>query len=175
MNATVFLPQSIQQWNFVNLQNEKDSLMIYHVKLGSYHKCTVADKTVCQASLVLDNKVTSILLQDKMKFSGDQLDEFSGYKIPKSISHVLQGRTVDGDEIKITLDLALDNLIDKVDILAQLPYLIRLFIQTFITAPFCYQWVEQATATIDIGGQVREISGLTFAETTFLAATRKDV
>jgi p-aminobenzoyl-glutamate transporter AbgT len=67
--------------------------------------------------------------------------------------------------------LSLSRLLDKIDVLGELPYLVRVFIQTFITAPFCYQWMDQVgKATITIENETPiEIQGLLFNETSFLA------
>ncbi|KAJ3301557.1 putative cell survival pathways protein [Kappamyces sp. JEL0829] len=162
IDANVFHPQNVLQWNFVNLQNDTDSLMLY--------QCTVAEKNVCQASLTIDNKLVAILVENKLVFYDAEVDDFCGYKVPKKITHKLTGKTVGGEPITISLELPLKNLIDKVDVLAELPYLVRIFIQTFVTAPYCYQWIDVGTARVEIGGTVREITGLTFNETSFLAS-----
>lgn len=71
---------------------------------------------------------------------------------------------------RVELVVECQRLCDKIDVLGQLPYLLRKFIQTFITAPFVYQWYEEAEATITFGsnGERRVIKGNVFFETTHL-------
>jgi Svf1-like C-terminal lipocalin-like domain len=54
-------------------------------------------------------------------------------------------------------------------VLAELPFLVRKFIQAFITAPFVYQWFETAAAEVTVDGVTSRIEGKVFQECTFLA------
>ena len=122
--------------------------------------------------LVLNNKVECLLLANKTTFHGAELDDFSGYKVPKSITHNLSGTSlISGKPVSVTLHIPLSRMLDKIDVLGELPYLVRVFIQTFVTAPFCYQWMDKAAvATVKIGeGEPIEIKASLFNETSFLA------
>ena len=129
------------------------------------------EKHHSQGCLILDGKIVSVLLDNKSIFHDAKLDDFSGHDIPSKVTHEWSGFTVGPNPKPIYIKLALDlsKLIDKVDILGELPYLIRVFVQTFVTAPFCYQWLETATAIVGIDGVEREITGRTFHENTILA------
>lgn len=101
-------------------------------------------------------------------YGNSTLDSFSSYKIPQSLTHTFTGTTAANVPITIHLALTLSHLVDKINVLAELPFLIRKFIQTFITAPFVYQWIEDAEARIEVGGEVHVLEGRVFQECTFL-------
>jgi Svf1-like C-terminal lipocalin-like domain len=124
-----------------------------------------------QGCLILDGKMIAVSLENKSIFYDAKLDDFSGYDIPSKVTHEWSGVTLGPSPkpIYIKLALNLSKMLDKIDILGELPYLIRVFIQAFITAPFCYQWLENGTAIVGIDGIEREIKGKAFHENTFLA------
>ncbi|KAH6575473.1 hypothetical protein BASA50_005485 [Batrachochytrium salamandrivorans] len=159
-------PQNVARWNFVNFQNDRDALILYQFQMedGMFPQ-----NAVSQGVLVLDNKIEAITVMNHTVFEGTTLDPFSNYMIPNAVTHVWKGTTRDtGDEIQIELHLKLDRLVDKIDVLAELPYLMRIFIQTFITAPFVYQWLETAEVTVTKGDTVSRLTGNVFHENTFL-------
>jgi hypothetical protein len=89
---------------------------------------------------VLNGKLEAITVENTTTYHGEQLDSFSGYDIPSSLDHEWSGTTMNGEPLSMKLSLKLNNLVDKIDVLAELPFLVRKFIQTFITAPYVYQW-----------------------------------
>nr|KAJ3401601.1 putative cell survival pathways protein [Polyrhizophydium stewartii] len=159
-------PQNVARWNYANLQNEKDALILYqyHLPKGKYPQDVVS-----QGVLVLDNKIIAVTVANHTVFNGTAVDSFSGYHVPKAVTHVWEGTTRAGEPVRVELALKLDRMLDKIDVLAELPFLVRKFIQTFITAPFVYQWLENAEAKITIGGKESTIKGLAFHENTFMS------
>jgi hypothetical protein len=121
--------------------------------------------------LILDGKLIAVLVENKSTFYDSKLDDFSGYDIPSKVTHEWTGFTLGSNPKPIYIKLALDlsKILDKIDILSELPYLVRVFIQAFVTAPFCYQWLDNATAVVGIDGIERKIKGKAFHENTFLA------
>lgn len=97
-----------------------------------------------------------------------EFDSFSGYKIPKKITHIWNGNTFSGKSITIEMSLSLSNMVSKFDVLAELPYLIRVFLQTFFTAPFIYQWIEPTVISVKMDNEIFEIPGTAFSETAFM-------
>jgi hypothetical protein len=121
-----------------------------------------------QAILVLNDKAVAAMTTNSTVYNNPQLDSFCGYKIQNSLSHNISGTTFDEKAISIKIALGLGNMLDKIDVLAELPFLIRKFIQAFITKPFVYQWYEPATLNIDIGGSSIVCNGNAFQENTFM-------
>ena len=97
-----------------------------------------------------------------------EYDAFSGYLIPSKVNHIWRGHTHDGQVVKIEMEFGLNNLLDKIDVLGELPFLVRKFLQTFVTAPFVYQWLEHVEAIVTVGEQREIVKGKVFHETTFL-------
>ena len=58
----------------------------------------------------------------------------SGYEIPTSIQYTWQGSSSDGTPISIKLSQELTNLRGTIDILSELPYLVKILVQTFVSS-----------------------------------------
>ncbi|KAI8925257.1 oxidative stress survival, Svf1-like protein [Entophlyctis helioformis] len=158
-------PQNIARWNFVNFQNATDALMLYQYQTpkGKY-----AQDQVSQGTLILNNEIVAITVNNHTIFHGTYLDDFSGYRVPTSLTHVWEGTALDGEPIKIVMDLNLKRMVEKINVLGELPFLLRKFIEAFITKPFVYQWVEDTEITVTKGGKESKISGRVHHENTFL-------
>ena len=123
-----------------------------------------------QAALVHNNKRIAVTLNNTVKMNGKEKDSVSGYDIPSSVEYLLTGTTEEGGlPVTISLKSPLSNRVDRIDVLAELPYLLRMFIATFVTAPWVYQWFEQGVADVTIGtDQKFQIKGPVFMEKTFM-------
>jgi hypothetical protein len=128
-----YLPQNVSLWNFCDFQSEKDAVMLYQFHLPN-------GRQVSQGALILNGKLEAITIDNHTTYHDAKIDSFSGYAIPSSLDHEWKGSTNDGDPLSIKMSLKLNTLMDKIDVLSELPFLVRKFIQTFITAPFVYQW-----------------------------------
>lgn len=120
--------------------------------------------------LVLDNKIVAVTLDNFSRLLNKTHDSFSGYEIPSEVEYKWAGTAKDGRLVKIEMKVPLRRLLDKIDLLSELPYLIRKFIQTCITAPFVYQWFEEATAAVTLGDEKLTLKGRVFHENAFLSA-----
>lgn len=97
-------------------------------------------------------------------------DSFSSYLIPSSINFNILGETFDGaSSINIKFESRCKYLCDKIDVLNELPFLLKKFIQAFITAPYIYEWLDETELKVKIGdGEVVTIKGTMFTESTFM-------
>jgi hypothetical protein len=164
-------PQSVARWNFVDFQSKSDALLLYQFEIPEYSEetgdiCSIDSGSV--GCLIHNDQMESITFKNYSIFEDSSNDSFSGYNIPKKITHVWNGETLTGKPISVTMSLSLSNLVSKFDVLAELPYLIRVFLQTFITAPFVYQWMEPTTISVEIDKEKFEISGTAFSEAAFM-------
>ncbi|WFD05227.1 Putative cell survival pathways protein [Malassezia vespertilionis] len=112
-------------------------------------------------------------------------DEFTGYDAPQSIQYNWDGPSVSGDhapvQAEIKLDLgkpaAMNGLIDKVDVLAEIPYFIKKFVNYVAgTKPYIYQTLNHATLRLTLPGSVAKdgettvtAKGTLFEEHTFIS------
>ncbi|KAJ3017824.1 putative cell survival pathways protein [Thoreauomyces humboldtii] len=160
-------PQCVGRWSFVDFQTEKDALLMYQYEMPEGYDYDF--KIRSEGYVVLDNKIVAVTLDNLTKLLKTQNDPFSGYEIPSAVEYTWSGVTKDGRPLKIDMAVPLDHQLDKIDLLAELPYLVRKFIQTCITAPFVYQWLQTATAHVSIGDEKLTLEGKVFHENAFLA------
>ncbi|KAJ3121463.1 putative cell survival pathways protein [Physocladia obscura] len=157
-------PQVPAKWNFVNLQNEKDAIMLYEFDLPKGAKCTSI------GAVIRNGRTIAVTTTNRSVHVQKQNDsKFSGYDVPTQLFIVLIGKTQDsGEDVHVEISIVQKNLLDAIDVLAQLPYLLKVFIQTFITAPYVYQWYEDVSAKVTIGKDSFTVDGKAFIECAFL-------
>ncbi|KAJ3028613.1 UNVERIFIED_CONTAM: putative cell survival pathways protein [Siphonaria sp. JEL0065] len=159
-------PQTLAKWNFFNLQNDKDALMLYE-----YDKPKGSDAPcVSIGAIVRNGQTIAVTTSNRSVHVQKQLDEdFSGYEVPTQLFLTWNGKTKEtGEDVQVEISYTPTNLVDKIDVLAELPFLLRKLIQTFITAPYLYQWYENVTANVTIGKESFKIEGKAFTECSFL-------
>ncbi|KAJ3176092.1 putative cell survival pathways protein [Irineochytrium annulatum] len=161
-------PQCVGKWNFINFQGPTDSLMIYEFEMPQ--DASYVFDIVSIGSLVHNGKIVAVTTNNRAVHMKKEYDDFSGYEVPTEIILTLSGKTTDGTDkdVRVELSLPLTNLAAKIDVLSELPFLLRKFIQTFITAPFLYQWIENVVAKVTLGEETFETSGRMLIECTFL-------
>ncbi|KAJ3116842.1 putative cell survival pathways protein [Phlyctochytrium bullatum] len=167
IHAIQFKPQCIGKWNFINLQGPDTSLMLYEFEMPP--DSGYAFDIISVGAIVRDKKLLAVTLNNRAIHTKRDPDDFSGYLIPEEISLNWKGETLtDKKPVKVGITQTLQNLYAKIDVLSELPFLLRKFIQTFITAPFLYQWVEDVKTKLVVGDEELEVTGRVLVETTFL-------
>ncbi|KAJ3409221.1 RNA-dependent ATPase [Chytridiales sp. JEL 0842] len=168
LHAVQFKPQCVGKWNFVNFQSKDSAIVLYEFEMPADMGYTL--DIVCQGSLVHKGKLVSVLTDNRSVHVRKLYDAFSGYEIPTEIALSWRGRTTDGtdQDVKIDMNLVPKNQVAKIDVLSELPFVLRKFIQTFVTAPFVYQWFETTSAKVTIGDESFEIEGKVFMECSFM-------
>ncbi|KAI8910232.1 oxidative stress survival, Svf1-like protein [Gorgonomyces haynaldii] len=155
-------PQNIARWNFATVHSQDVSVLIYQFETPKDPSYTLQRQV--QAAVVRGGKLLAILTSNQTAYKDSAVDSFSGYKIPNSISHELTGQTLDGKPVSVKLDFTLQNLADKVDILGELPFLLRKIIQALFTKPFAYQWFSEVQGQLTVDGQTQAFSAKYFQE-----------
>ncbi|KAJ3201689.1 putative cell survival pathways protein [Entophlyctis luteolus] len=161
-------PQNVAGWNWANFQSQNgDALMLYEFEMPK--KSTTGVKIVSQGCIVINGQTIAVTTMNRGVHVQKQLDIVSGYKVPSQMYFIWNGNTVEsGEPVKVEISTMLEHKLDTIDVLSELPYLIRKFIQTFVTAPFLYSWFEAVTAKISVGGKEWNIDGNVFIECSFL-------
>ncbi|KAJ3068092.1 putative cell survival pathways protein [Podochytrium sp. JEL0797] len=159
-------PQGIAKWNFFNLQNAQDSIMAYEYDMPQ----ASGGACVSIGSIVRNGKLIAVTTSNRVVHVQKQLDEeFSGYEVPTQLFLTLNGKTKDsGEDVHVEISFVQSNLCDKIDVLSELPFLLRKLIQTFITAPFLFQWYDDVVANVTVGADSFKIEGKGFMECSFL-------
>ena len=95
-------------------------------------------------------------------------DRDTGYNQPLSSKWSWRGKTKDGKDFLAEVDVPNKRLLDKVDVLGTLPWVIRIVIKAFLARPYHYQWLDKVTVRITIDGETKEYQGEALHETTFV-------
>ncbi len=167
VHAIQHYPQKCGRWNFISLQGEKESLLIYQFEMPDGHG--YAFKTMSQLCLVKNERVEMVCLDNLVSHLGRQMDHKSGYSVPSAIHIRSHGRNVSDQAVKMGMRVALTQPLDRIDLLNELPILVRKVIQTFISKPYLYSWCENVTSTICVGDENVQVKGNMFIEISFLA------
>ncbi|WWC89211.1 uncharacterized protein L201_004129 [Kwoniella dendrophila CBS 6074] len=105
-------------------------------------------------------------------------DKETGYLVPSSIEYEWASNKVEGEgkvSAKVTQDTAgaivgQGGLIEKVDVLAEIPYVIRKGLAAVTgTKPYIYQYHNQAILNVEIDGESIPVKGYLFNEASFVS------
>jgi len=189
------------RWNFANFQSSKDDgvslTMMEFTTTGQY-----GSQKVNVGSVVVDDRLVAVTGQtsDGTGSTATHLepavDAQTNYAVPGKISFEWTGSplpattsaapasTSDVAKASILLDLQPANsgeersskgLIEKVDVLREIPTLVKKIVAMTGTSPFIYQWHNKVKASISIpasqGAQAKstEVEGYLFNEATFIS------
>ncbi|CEP07964.1 hypothetical protein [Parasitella parasitica] len=164
-------PQLIaSNWNFVNFQADRASIAMMQFQTTKQY----GSVNINQGSLVLDDKLVCVSIDNSVELLDLQKDEDTQYDIPQTIKFRWKGKEIkeEGQEPKdvhITMTTEPRVLIEKIDVLAEIPYVIRKLVQSMIVKPYIYQWIDKATAEITIGDELTIVEGHCFQELVFVS------
>ncbi len=71
-------------------------------------------------------------------------DPSSGYYIPQQITYEWRGISADGDAMEAKCVVTSTILCAKINVLDQLPFVMRKIVEAFVTKPYVYQWLEDS-------------------------------
>lgn len=165
-------PQLIaSNWNFVNFQSPEATLSMMQFQTTKQYGAV----DVNQGALVLDGKLTCVSVDNHVELLDLVEDPETEYQIPKRIKLTWNGKTIEDNEdaeakeVKITMIVTVANLLDKIDVLNEIPWVVRKLVQTFVVKPYIYQWLDKATAEIVIGEKTITTEGQCFQELVFVS------
>ncbi|CAO3645756.1 unnamed protein product [Cunninghamella blakesleeana] len=166
-------PQLIaSNWNFVNFQADDAAISMMQFQTTKQY----GSVNINQGSLVFKDKLVCVSVDNHVELLDLQKDEETEYDIPQRIKLTWKGKTIkeEGkeDEIKdvhVEMIVTVKNLVDKIDVLAEIPWFLKKLVQTFVVKPYIYQWLDDSTATITIGDESTEVKGRCFQELVFVS------
>lgn len=130
--------------------------------------------------------------QSGIKHLDRVIDPDTSYRAPQAIEYTWEGpqlvtKTGRGDTSKLVhakmrVELGKPHpvseskgLVDKVDVLAEVPYVVRKFVNYVnSTKPFIYQTLNPSTLNLSYDGQERKVQGTVFEEHTFISPVTED-
>eukprot|EP00158_Paraphelidium_tribonemae_P008901 Partr_v1_DN28720_c3_g3_i2_m62922 putative Survival factor 1 len=95
------------------------------------------------------------------------LDASNGYELPSRVEYRMDGVGVDGSVVKAVSEVQTKVLTTKIDILAELPFLLRKLLQVLIAKPFTYLWWDRGSVAVEVGDDKWKMEGMVYHETTF--------
>ncbi|KAF9428131.1 putative cell survival pathways protein [Podila epigama] len=159
------------KWNFADFVG-KNAETSHRAKLGLMQFTTpefYGSFTVTQGSLVLDDKLIAVTVDNKSEYVSTKLDEETGYHPPTELNYIWEGKTLEGGKpFKAVLNVKPKGLCQKVDLLAEIPWALRKIVSTFVAKPIIYQWYDEASAVITVGDEQHKIHGHVYHEATFV-------
>lgn len=166
-------PQLIaSNWNFIDFHSKEASIGMMQFQTTKQY----GSVNINQGSLVLNNKLICVSVDNHVELMDLEKDPETEYDIPKRVKLTWKGKTIkeqESDETKdvtIVMVVEIKNLIDKIDVLAEIPFVIRKIVQAFVVKPYIYQWLDKATAEITIGDQAKLLTeGRCFQELVFVS------
>jgi hypothetical protein len=167
-------PQLVaSKWNFIDFQAENAALSMMQFTTTKQY----GGVEVNQGSIVINDKLISVSVQNNVELIDLQKDPQTKYDIPKRVKLTWKGKTIQekgSDEqpkpVSVVMMVPLGNLIDKIDILAEIPWFLKKIVQTFVVKPYVYQWLDEATAEVTIGDEKFEFPGKCYQELVFVSA-----
>ncbi|KAI8323546.1 hypothetical protein GQ54DRAFT_316659 [Martensiomyces pterosporus] len=123
------------------------------------------------AGLTQDGKLKAVFWENKVEFHDEIKDENgSGYMLPQRVVITSEGKTVDGKRVKLTYDARPSQRLHDIDVLGEMPFVIRRLVQALITKPFIFErYEDSAKIRIEIEGEEPyNIVGVAFHELTLM-------
>lgn len=165
-------PQLIaSNWNFVNFQAKDAALSMMQFQTTKQYGAI----NINQGSIVLHDKLISVCVENGVELLDLKKDEETDYDIPQRIKLTWKGKTIkqEGEEeakdVSVEMIVTVKNLIDKIDVLNEIPWFLKKLVQAFVVKPYIYQWLDTATAEITVGDEKHSIEGNCFQELVFVS------
>ncbi|KAI9486782.1 MAG: oxidative stress survival, Svf1-like protein [Benjaminiella poitrasii] len=166
-------PQLIaSKWNFINFQAEDAALSMMQFTTTKQY----GGVEVNQGSVMLRDKLISVCVDNHVELLDLEKDTETEYDIPRRVKLTWKGQTIkenEDDQVKdvtVSMIVTVKNLIDKIDILSEIPWFLKKLVQTFVVKPYIYQWIDQATAEITVGDETVTVPGQCYQELVFVSA-----
>jgi hypothetical protein len=125
------------KWNFGNFQGKKlSAVMMEFTTPPSYGSQVVNIGGIVNE----DGTLVAAMTENAAIHKTTQRDEETGWDAPTSLELSWMGQTKDGVEVTALTDSDLKTLVERVDVLAEIPAVIKAFIAGIAgTKPFIYQ------------------------------------
>ncbi|KAK9768124.1 putative cell survival pathways protein [Basidiobolus ranarum] len=150
--------------NLISFQSEKAALSMLQFETPKSYGCT----DVTQGSFVFNDELVAVTVDNTSRFVATKLDADTKYEVPTEIKYIWSGETLKKEKFHAEMSVKPQFLIAKIDVLSELPFLLRKVIQTLFTKPYVYQYYDNADVEVVIGEEKIRFSGKAFYECSFL-------
>jgi hypothetical protein len=87
-----------------------------------------------------------------VRFPTAHTDKRTGYQVPDSAVYSLRGTDSRGRRVEVDLPVPSVNVVERLDVLAELPWVLRQIIKAFIAKPYFYVFLNRIEAVIRVEG-----------------------
>jgi len=124
------------RWNFVDFQGPKYSaIMMEYTTPPSYGSTVVNVGGIAQ-----DGEIIIAGTSNSATHTSVRADEESDWPEPSSVRFVWSGETRDGKDVEAVLEGLLEERLDKIDVMAEVPGFVKKIVETAAgTKPYIYQ------------------------------------
>lgn len=96
-------------------------------------------------------QVEVMCMQGRATTFAPSRDSQSGYYVPAEFRLTWQGEDAGGRSFEAYCQTKPTTLVDRINLLELLPFMMRKIVETFVTRPYVYQWLDRAQVTIKRG------------------------
>jgi hypothetical protein len=155
LDGTGFFVHAIQRdrpynvaakWNFAVLHSPRITLHLMEFQTPVAWN----SEWVAQSALVVDNVIQSATPDAHMEPAESVQDPESGYAPPTKMAFTWKGALSSGGKFEAKVNVPDPQLAGKIDLLAQLPWLLRKIIQAVVTKPYNYQWYDHVDVDVTL-------------------------
>ncbi|KAI9138089.1 oxidative stress survival, Svf1-like protein, partial [Paraphysoderma sedebokerense] len=155
--------EAAESYQFVTFQSE-------NISLSMVQTFPPKSDQIINSGIFHFDDYTAISVNPVMTFQESSVCSESGYVIPTKVEFRWNGKTIEDDQdYEVTLNVEIDErFTKKVDVLAEVPYLLRKVIQMLVAKPYVYQTMQEVEVTCRIGDRVMQEKGRIFFEFAFI-------
>ncbi|KAI8053876.1 oxidative stress survival, Svf1-like protein [Syncephalis plumigaleata] len=119
------------------------------------------EENLLQGAIVLDGALLAVTVKNKLELLDEEVDDRSGYAVPRRIRIHWSGHTIEetSRKVDVTTEASLTVLAGCIDILEQLPWLVRRLIQALVAKPYVYEWLQETKTQLRIDDELIEETG----------------
>lgn len=105
-----------------------------------------------------------------VKHTETKADSENEWPEPTAVSYKWEGKTEDGKEVLALLEGSLGPRLDRIDVMAEVPGIIKTFVATAAgTKPYIYQFGPKLALEVKVGDETKTEEGTLFGEATFIS------
>ncbi|KAK4175855.1 putative survival factor 1 [Triangularia setosa] len=157
------------KWNFCDFQGSTYSAVLMNYATPPSYGST----EVTIGGIVKDGEIIMANCKSTVTHTKAKSDSESEWPEPETIKYTWTGTTKDGKPVEATLEGALDQRLDRIDVMAEVPGFVKQIVSSAAgTKPYIYQYYprqQKLALKVKIDGQEVSEQGSVFAEATFIS------
>lgn len=157
------------KWNFADFQGENFSAVLMEYTTPPSYGSTV----VSVGGIVKDGEIITAGSTNSATHTATHGDAENDWPEPSAVKFLWAGKSKDGKDVEAVLEGPLNERLDKVDVMAEVPAFVKKIVAGAVgTKPYIYQFSPHATPIslkLKIGDEEVVETGRLFSEATFIS------